>query len=92
VVAEAFAAGRPVVGARETALAELVEPERTGLLFDRGDATSLAQACRRLAGDTALCARLGHEARRHYEDHLTPDRTLAQLEQIYIEASGRGRS
>jgi glycosyltransferase involved in cell wall biosynthesis len=91
VVAEAFAAGRPVVGARETALAELVAPERTGLLFERGDAASLARACRRLAHDPALCARLGREARAHYEDHLTPERTLAQLEQIYWEV-GRGRS
>jgi glycosyltransferase involved in cell wall biosynthesis len=87
VVAEAFAAGRPVVGARETALAELVEPERTGLLFDRGDATSLARACRRLSGDAALCARLGREARRHYEDHWTPAHTLEQLERIYAEAA-----
>ncbi|MDJ0848751.1 MAG: glycosyltransferase family 4 protein [Myxococcota bacterium] len=82
-VAEAFAAGRPVVASHPSALSDLVEDGRTGLRFATGSAAELASACRRLAGSPALCAELGREARQRYEDELTPERCAAHLEEIY---------
>ncbi len=82
-VAEAFAAGRPVVASHPTAMSDLVEDGRTGLLFERGNARALADACRRLVRDPDRCAVMGHEARAHYEDTLTPQRCTAQLESLY---------
>jgi len=57
-IREAFLAGVPVVTANHGALAEAVEDGRTGLLFEAGDASSLADALRRLADDPDLRARL----------------------------------
>ncbi len=55
---EAYCQGTPVLAAGNGALAELVEPERTGLLFAPGDGADLAQTIREfwaqaeaLAGD-----------------------------------------
>jgi glycosyltransferase involved in cell wall biosynthesis len=85
-VAEAFACGRPVIGSHPTALAELVEHGRTGLLFDSGDADSLARACRELLAQPERATRMGREARACYEDRLTPEADLAALESIYARA------
>jgi len=57
-IREAFLAGVPVVTANHGALAEAVEDGVTGLLFEAGDASSLADALRRLADDPGLRARL----------------------------------
>jgi len=57
-IREAFRAGVPVVTANHGALAEAVEDGRSGLLFEAGDARSLAGALRRLADDPDLLATL----------------------------------
>jgi glycosyltransferase involved in cell wall biosynthesis len=85
-VAEALAAGRPVVAPYPSALADLVEEGLTGLLFRSGDAASLADACRQLAVDPSLAETLGREARERYEETLTPERGLARLVAIYRDA------
>ncbi|MFY0038682.1 glycosyltransferase, partial [Acinetobacter baumannii] len=48
VVAEAFAAGTPVIASRIGALAHLVEDGVTGLLVAPGDPAALAEAIERL--------------------------------------------
>jgi glycosyltransferase involved in cell wall biosynthesis len=88
VVAEAFAAGRPVVASDRTALGEMVEHGRTGLLFRCGEVRALAAACRRLAGDAALVEMMGREARQDYEDQLTPEHAVERLVQVYREVIG----
>ncbi len=57
-IREAFLAGVPVVAANHGAMAEAVEDGRTGLLFQAGDAASLAEALRRLADHPELRAAL----------------------------------
>ena len=52
---------------------------RTGLLFDNGDAESLAGACRALLDDGARAEAMGREARLYYEDRLAPQPSLAAL-------------
>lgn len=64
-VPEAGSYGLPVVAARSGAFPELIEEERTGLLFEPGDASGLAGALERLVGDAALRRRLGEAARAH---------------------------
>jgi glycosyltransferase involved in cell wall biosynthesis len=81
--AEALAAGRPIVVPRGTALEELAAGGRSGVLFDSGDAASLATACRELASDPARCASLGVEARAHFEDTLAPERRTEVLLGVY---------
>jgi glycosyltransferase involved in cell wall biosynthesis len=57
-IREAFLAGVPVVTANHGAMAEAVEDGKSGLLFEAGDAASLADALRRLADDPAQRSRL----------------------------------
>lgn len=59
VVLEAMLAGKPVVGSNVTGTRELVIHEETGLLYDYGDISALADALRRLLADSDLRRRLG---------------------------------
>lgn len=58
VVAEAFAAGLPVVATNLGGMSEVVLEGENGLLFPRDDAAALAGRLRRLAEDPQLLARL----------------------------------
>lgn len=62
-VAEAMTAGLPVVVSEIGGLAELVEPDRTGLLVPPGDPVALADAIERLLVDRNLAARLASAGR-----------------------------
>lgn len=62
-IREAWLAGVPVVTANHGAMAEAVQHEVSGLLFEAGDRDSLAAALRRLADDPALRARLSQCSR-----------------------------
>jgi glycosyltransferase involved in cell wall biosynthesis len=63
VVLEAMATGLPVVASNLSGVAELVEPERTGLLAPPGDVTAWAAALARLLGDPALGRSWGRSGR-----------------------------
>jgi glycosyltransferase involved in cell wall biosynthesis len=55
--------GCALVGARSGGIDEIVEHEKTGLLFEPGDDVGLAAALDRLLRDAPLARRLGEEAR-----------------------------
>jgi glycosyltransferase involved in cell wall biosynthesis len=67
VVAEAMAAGRPVVAANAGGTPEIVEHDVTGLLVTPGDVRGFADAVQRLLADPALRHNLGVAARRRAE-------------------------
>jgi glycosyltransferase involved in cell wall biosynthesis len=90
-VAEALAAGRPVVASHPTALSDMIDATRTALLFPLGDPRALAAACRRLAADPARTEAMGREARLHYESFLTPERSLERLVRLYRDVLGERR-
>lgn len=63
-VYEYMAAGLPVVASRVGQLADLIEHEKTGLLFAPDDPAELAACLRRLHDDRSLVNRLGRAARK----------------------------
>jgi glycosyltransferase involved in cell wall biosynthesis len=71
-VYQAMAVGRPIVTADTPAAREVLTPERDALLVPAGDAAALAAALARLAGDSALRARLGGAARERFLEMGTP--------------------
>lgn len=85
---EAFALGKPVVGARLGGIPELVEPGRTGELAAPGDAADLARAVRSLWGRGDL-AELGREARRTAERRFDAGRHYELLLAAYRRAGAR---
>lgn len=73
VALEAMAVGRSVCGSRVGGLQEIVRHDKTGLLFDAGDAEGLAAQLARLLDDPALRARMGQEGRAVVEEHYLWD-------------------
>lgn len=91
-VVEAFGAGLPVIASRIGALAELIEPGKTGLLFEPGDAKDLARAMRWAAAHPQQMAAMGVNARARYESLYTPDINYLQLLAIYRGAIDETRN
>ncbi len=67
---EMAACGIPVVASRLQGLPEAVLENRTGLLFEPGDAQGLARCLETLLDDPALAVRLGAAGRQRCEDQL----------------------
>lgn len=65
VVIESMAMARPLIGPNHGGAAEMMTHEKTGLLFDPGNARSLADAIERFANDETLRHKMGENARKH---------------------------
>jgi glycogen(starch) synthase len=65
VMAEAMAAGLPVLAAAVGGVTEIVENEKTGLVFEPGNAADLAARILRVADDAAFRAKLAAAGREH---------------------------
>ncbi len=83
---EAFGAGLPVIASRLGAMAELVEPGVTGLLFEPGDAGELDALLRWAGEHPEDMARMGANARDRFEALYTPDINYERLVDIYRSA------
>ena len=81
VVLEAFASQLPVLGSRLGGIAELVEEDKTGLLFSAGNSLELRQCLSRLLEEKGLLATL--------RNNIQPPRTMrdvtADMEQLYLK-------
>ena len=62
VCIEALSFGIPVIVARSGALPEIIEHEKSGLIFKAGDHEALAACLRRIARDRCLLKRMHHGA------------------------------
>lgn len=86
-VLEAMALGVPVVVPTNSACADEVEDDQTGLIFASGDEAALSKALRRLATDDGLARRLGRAAyARFWAAPPTPQRHVAALRAVYEQA------
>lgn len=83
VGAEAMSHGIPVIGSRLGALCDLIDDGITGLLYEPGDPTDLADKLTYLWGDPELCRRLGRAAREKALEHWHPDRNFARVMDVY---------
>jgi glycosyltransferase involved in cell wall biosynthesis len=83
---EAFASGLPVIASRLGSLAELLQDQVTGLLFDPGDVADLARKIQWAALHPQQMALMGRNARARYQAEFCAERNYAQLTAIYEEA------
>jgi glycosyltransferase involved in cell wall biosynthesis len=88
VVAEALAAGTPVISTAVGGVVEVLEEGRNGLLVPVGDYEALAGAIRRFFGDEELQARLRAGAAPSVE-RLAPEQIYGRLERILEDAAKR---
>jgi colanic acid/amylovoran biosynthesis glycosyltransferase len=94
VLMEAMSSGVPVVASRLSGIPELVEDGRSGLLVAPKDVDGLADALRRLHGDSALRGRFAAEGRRVVERDFDIRRNAARLGELFRQpiAAESGRS
>ncbi len=83
MVIEALAMARPLLVPDHGGGAEMVEHERTGLIFRAGDAESLAAAIARLHADPALRERLGQAARAKALSTFAVEAHARQVQAVY---------
>jgi glycosyltransferase involved in cell wall biosynthesis len=88
-VLEAMAAGRCVICTPVGALAEAVEPDRSGLIVPPGDVEALAGALERCLNAPELRASLGVAARRRFEEAFDVRRYPERLRPVYARAAIR---
>lgn len=88
---EAMAAGCPVVAAAAGGTVDLVEDERTGLLFRRDDADALATAIGRLASEPALRKRLADAAQARVAQRHTSAALATATSAVYERCLVAGR-
>ncbi len=83
-VLEAYACGKPVIGARIGGIPELISEGETGWLFDSGDVEQLAILLGRLmATDDEAIREAGRAARKRSEERHTPQAYLAAMQALY---------
>lgn len=87
VAIEAFATGTPVIASKIGAIAELVEPGRTGLLFHPGDALDLTKQVDLLLSNKKRLVEMRKEARSEFEAKYTAERNYQLLINIYDQVS-----
>jgi glycosyltransferase involved in cell wall biosynthesis len=83
---EAFACGTPVVASRLGAMAEVIDDGRTGLQFNPGDASDLAQKIIELTTAPDRLSSLRARVRTEYEQKYTANANYQKLMLIYQQA------
>lgn len=86
VALEAGMGARPCIAAAVGGLADIVVPERTGLLFERDDVDGLAGAMARLLDRPDEAAALGRAARAHVLAHYDHDAMTDRYVALYEDA------
>ncbi|MCS6770654.1 MAG: glycosyltransferase [Kiritimatiellae bacterium] len=81
---EAMLAGVPAVASTADGQGEILEHEKTALLFAPGDSAMMARHIIRLLEDPALRARLGEAARERIRE-FDGLRTIRRMEAVYLE-------
>jgi glycosyltransferase involved in cell wall biosynthesis len=89
VAVEAFGTGTPVIAANIGAVAELVDHERTGLLFAPGDAEDLAARLDWAWSHPHELRTMGSQARNEYETKYTAAVNYRRMMEIYALAASR---
>jgi glycosyltransferase involved in cell wall biosynthesis len=84
VVLEAFAAGKPVIGAAATGIVDLITAGETGLLFPVGDGQVLAAAVTRVLRDRDLGRRLGLAGQDLVKQNFTQQQVWDALRREYL--------
>jgi glycosyltransferase involved in cell wall biosynthesis len=85
---EAMACGVPVLSTYVGGVAELVEPEETGLLVPPADCTALSKAIARYCDDLELRQRISRSARQAVVARFNLDSEVDKLAQLFLTRAG----
>ncbi len=82
-VLEAFALGKPVIGARIGGIPELVKDEQTGFVFESGNLDDLRDKIKHLLRNSGLAIDMGKNARKFVEENFNSEKYYRELMKIY---------
>jgi len=86
ILAQAMAAGKPVIASRVGGVTDMVSDDETGFLVDPDDEPALADGMVRLLGDQALALRMGWRAHEVAVDRFTAaavaEKTVAAYREV----------
>ena len=85
-VLEAFACGKPVIGARIGGIPEMVKDYNTGLTFEPGNMDELISKIKYFIDNPERIKEMGHNARMFFENELNPEKHYDKLIGIYKQA------
>lgn len=83
VLQEAQASGIPVIASRTGGIPEVIDDQKSGLLFDEGDDAGLARSIETLIVDGELYQQICMQARRDVEDNFSVEVIRDRLIDIY---------
>lgn len=83
-ILEAYASGKPVIGARIGGIPEMIFSDKVGWLFESGDVKQLAECLRNVQGmaDESL-AEMGIQARSYVADNHSKERYITDMSSLY---------
>lgn len=84
---EASASGIPVIGTNVGGLKDVIVPEKTGLLIERGDREGLRMALKRLMSDDQLRNSLGKAGREFVTTHFQRESSIALMREVYRDVA-----
>ena len=90
-VAEAMAAGVPVVTSNRCGMPYMVEEAKTGYLIDPEDPAAIAAGLEKVVGDESAGREMGTCAKRVAADRFHPDRVAERTLRVYEEALAERR-
>ena len=86
IIAQAMAAGKPVVASRVGGVPEMVRDGETGFVVESGDESALADRLLTLLKDQDLCLRMGGRGHEVALDRFTPDGVAGLTAEAYRTA------
>ncbi|MEJ2748911.1 MAG: glycosyltransferase family 4 protein, partial [Anaerolineae bacterium] len=86
VFLEAWAAKKPVIGARTGAIPTVVNEGKDGLLIEHRNTADLTQAIQALLSDPGLGRELGANGYRKVREHYTWDIIAEKFRAVYVQS------
>jgi glycosyltransferase involved in cell wall biosynthesis len=88
VYLEAWRCGKPVIGARVGAVAEVIEDGKNGLLVEFGDEEQLASAILSLVQNPELRVSLGESGKKRVIERFNWQENIGKVEEVFRGARG----
>ncbi len=83
VYGEAMSFGKPIIACKEEGLSEFIENGKHGLLVNKKDERSIAEAIKKLLSDEALAISMGSESKLFVEKEFNYDFIASEIIEIY---------
>lgn len=85
IVAEAMAAGKPVVAVNSGAIPEIIEDGVSGCLVEPGDVKSMANTVSKILRENDYAQKLGADGKLRISQHFTIQQTVKEFEKLVNE-------